>query len=85
MTPPFLRDESGNLRLVYPCSRCGRDVPIYDDFRLVDLKRLGWLLFMPTAYVNRMTRLWTRLLGERAVVQVPNLMELAEEDTEVHS
>jgi hypothetical protein len=27
-------------------------VPIYEDFRLVDLKRLGWSLFTPAAYVN---------------------------------
>src|SRR5262245_34688506 len=36
----------------YPCPRCGRDVPIYDDFRLVDIKRLGWSLFVPATYVN---------------------------------
>jgi Uma2 family endonuclease len=33
--------------------------------------------------VNRLTRLWTSLLGERAVVHVQNPVELAEEDTEV--
>jgi len=37
---------------VYPCPRCGRDAPIYDGFRLVDLKRLGWSRFTPAAYVN---------------------------------
>jgi len=57
MSPPFWRDESGTLRPVYPCPRCGRDVPIYDDFRLVDLKRLGWSLFMPATYVWAMARI----------------------------
>lgn len=33
--------------------------------------------------VNRLTHLWTSILGERAVVQVQNPIELAEEDTEV--
>ena len=33
--------------------------------------------------VNRLTRLWTRVLGERAVVHVQNPVELADEDTEV--
>jgi hypothetical protein len=27
-------------------------VPICDDFRLADLKRLDWSLFMPAVYVN---------------------------------
>jgi len=52
MAPPFWRDGSGNLHPLYPRPRCGRDVPIYDDFRLVDLKRLGWSLFTPATYVN---------------------------------
>jgi hypothetical protein len=25
-------------------------VPIYDDVRLVDIKRLGWSLFIPATY-----------------------------------
>jgi Uma2 family endonuclease len=33
--------------------------------------------------VNRLNRFWTSILGERAVVQVQNPIELAEEDTEV--
>jgi Uma2 family endonuclease len=33
--------------------------------------------------VNRLTRLWTSLLGDRAVVQVQNPIELADDDTEV--
>jgi len=33
--------------------------------------------------VNRLTRLWTVILGERAVVQVQNPVELAEDDSEV--
>jgi Uma2 family endonuclease len=33
--------------------------------------------------VNRLNRLWTSILGELAVVQVQNPVELAEEDTEV--
>ena len=33
--------------------------------------------------VDRLTRLWTSLLGAHAVVQVQNPVELAEEDTEV--
>lgn len=33
--------------------------------------------------VNRLTRLWTSILGDRAVVQVQNPLELAREDTEV--
>ena len=57
MTPPFWRDGSGNLRPVYPCPQCGRDVPIYDDFRLVDLKRLGWSLFIPATYAVSYTHL----------------------------
>ena len=52
MTPPFCCDASGKARSAYPCPRCGRDVPIYDDFRLVDLKRLGWSLLVSAAYVN---------------------------------
>jgi Uma2 family endonuclease len=33
--------------------------------------------------VNRLTRLWTSMLGDRAVVQVQNPVELAKEDTEL--
>ena len=33
--------------------------------------------------VNRLTHLWTSLLGERVVVQVQNPVELTDEDTEV--
>jgi Uma2 family endonuclease len=33
--------------------------------------------------VNRLTRLWTSILGERAVVQVQNPIELADHDSEV--
>ncbi len=33
--------------------------------------------------VNRLTRLWTSILGDKAVVQVQNPVELAEEDTEL--
>jgi Uma2 family endonuclease len=33
--------------------------------------------------VNRLTRLWTSILGDRAVVQVQNPVELAGEDSEV--
>jgi len=43
---------ASSLRPVYPCPRCRRDVPICDDFRLTDLKRLGWSLFPPATYVN---------------------------------
>jgi len=49
---PFWRDGSRNLRPSIPAPDAGRDVPIYDDFRLVDLKRLGWSLFTPATYVN---------------------------------
>ena len=61
MTPPFWRDDRGKLRPVYPSSRCGRDAPIYDDVRLVDLKRLGWSLFTPATYMN-----WCGRLGVSA-------------------
>jgi Uma2 family endonuclease len=33
--------------------------------------------------VDRLTRLWTRILGERAVVRVQNPVELAQDDSEV--
>ena len=33
--------------------------------------------------VNRLNRLWTSMLGDRAVVQVQNPLELAEDDSEV--
>ena len=82
MTPPFWRDGSGNLRPSIPAPDAGRDVPIYDDFRLVDLKRLGWSLFTPPTYGtgaavprsscrSRMRRLAScRFLGE-AFVTLP--------------
>jgi hypothetical protein len=51
MSPPIWRDDSGQPRPVRPCSRCGREAPIY-RFSLADVRRLGWAPFVPAAYVN---------------------------------
>jgi hypothetical protein len=51
MTPPIWRDESGEPRPVRPCSRCGREAPIF-RLRLDDVRRNGWSPFTPAAFVN---------------------------------
>ena len=48
---PIWRDESGALRPIRPCARCGRAVPI-DRFRLEHLRMIGWQLFAPATFVN---------------------------------
>ena len=44
-------DESGQPRLIRPCSRCGRDAPLY-RFRLEHLRMIGWRLYWAVEYVN---------------------------------
>jgi hypothetical protein len=51
VSPPTWRDGSGQPRAVRPCSRCGRDAPIF-WLRLEDARRNRWAPFVPAAFVN---------------------------------
>ncbi len=51
MTSPIWLDESGQRRPTRPCSRCGREAPIF-RFRVEHLKLVGWRLFAVASYTN---------------------------------
>src|SRR5262249_60264255 len=51
VSPPRWVDESGKPRPTRPCSRCGRDAPIF-RLRLEDVRRNGWSPFTPASFVH---------------------------------
>src|SRR5262249_40474324 len=71
VSPPRWVDESGKPRPTRPCSRCGRDAPIF-RLRLEDVRRNGWSPFTPASFVNwsprGVWRMWEYLGREMTIV-----------------